>query len=140
MDRYVVPAYGPDEGALRVALLAGTQLAEKYDCSATILVPALKHAEDTILSKVLDPRLVKNLVKGKTCKLDDIPTVMRSTRTINPFAERGVIVCLWGAQDALDKVDQSPRAQAAVLLEWTRDNTRTWVEKWNPVLLDVKDA
>lgn len=139
-ERYLVPAHGPDEKQLGVAIVASIEVAKKHGCSLTILVPALKYAENTILDKILGERFVRDLAKGKSNALNGIPVSMCSKRTINPHAETGVILSLWGGKDSLAKTDKAQFAKAIVALPWIPEDVQQWSKRWQPVELVVENA
>ena len=140
MDRYLVPAHGPDEEQLAVALIGAIEASKKHSCGLTIMVPALKYAEYTILERIIGEKFVRNLRKGNTGNIEGVSVKMVSKRTINPFSEYGVILSLWGGKEALDKVDKAKSAKAIVALPWIPEDVKTWEAKWNPVVLKINQA
>lgn len=124
---FAVKAHGPDKDKLSSALAAGVVLAQQHSCQMTLLVPALKAAEGTILSDVLGEKSVRRLVKGETLRLEGCALVMCSMQTVNPFQEQGVVVALWGGKTMLEKLDKCSVAKAVVALSWLPEEIEPWI-------------
>lgn len=137
IERYCIPSYGAssDKKALTMALLLSVKVAKELQCPITLCVPALCHAETSILNNFFKPRLLRNLVKGKICKLDNHITNMISTQTMNSFNIKGVIVGLWASKKMLIKIDKAKHAKAVITVPWIKEDADVWVRKWAPIKL-----
>jgi hypothetical protein len=112
IERFFVPAHGPDREALAIAVTAAIALAEKHNCEITLLVPALKNASNTILTDILQEKSVKKLVKGETVKINGHTTKMKSTVNFQPYSEHGLIVALWATKKSVQKMEEADRSKA----------------------------
>ncbi|WP_156831187.1 hypothetical protein [Arhodomonas aquaeolei] len=139
-DLFAVLAYGPDKAKLNTALGAAAVLAEDRSLNITLLVPALKHCENTVLADVLGEKFVKNMVKGQHCTFHDRPVNIKSMQTVNPLSERGVVLALWGGDKMLKKVDACRLASAIVVLSWIESEVEPWVQRNNARVIDIDEA
>ena len=67
-ERFLVPSDGPNVTAVAIGVEALKVLCEKHKSDGLVLVPALKHAPDTVLNQVWHERQVKLLANGKALK------------------------------------------------------------------------
>lgn len=70
-ERFFVPAHGPDVNAVQVAVKALELLCEKHNSNGLVCVPALKHAEGTVLNRVWSEKHIKSLASGKILKINE---------------------------------------------------------------------
>jgi len=127
--RFYIPAEGPDVKALHIALYGASVLAKEYKSEIILIVPTLKHASGTILSKVLKGESLKKLVKGASLKYDNAPIRMVSTQTFDPYRDNGVLVALWAGNNMLKKIDQSDDAIGVLALRWVGSEVEDWASK-----------
>lgn len=139
-ERYLVPAYGPDQQQLGVAFLASIEAAKKHVCHITILIPTLKNAANTILKNILNERVLKQLVKGSDSQIEGVNVKLKSIRTINPHQETGVILVLWGGKEALAEADNARSAKAVIVIPWIPEDMDQWIEEWDPKVIEIKNA
>lgn len=139
-DLFAVLAYGPDKEKLNTALGVAAVLAEDRSLDITILVPALKHVDHTILSAVLGEKFVRNMAKGQQCTFQGRPVHLESMRTVNPLSERGIVLALWGGEKMLKKVDECTLASAIVVLSWIESEVESWVQHNNARVIDIDES
>lgn len=140
-ERYLVPAYGPDVDALRVALQALEILGAKLKSDVAIVVPALNHAESTILNKIIPEKQLKMLIKGGSFTLGDnkVQLSLVSQQTLNK-TRASVLLGVFASKKMIQKIESSITCRALIILPWAGDeDIKDWEEKWSPVILDLNE-
>ena len=141
VERYVVPAYGPDEKALAVALVALETLGEKHDCEVAIVVPALKHASGTILARVLTEPHAKRLANGEKVRLGKAGVVcsMASPLTLKNSRAK-VFLGAFASPGMIEKVEGHATVKAIVILPWAgEEDVAEWKSQHSPTVLSLPD-
>ena len=135
-ERYLVPSEGKDEDALKKALQVAVHMAEKYDSQLTLVVPALKHAEGTLLKYIVSEAQLKKLVNGETLLIgNNVKLTIASTATFHKTTSK-VLVALFASKKMLLKLEKSNYCEVLVVLPWAGSaDTDEWQSKWSPVVL-----
>ena len=132
-ERFLIPAHGPDEGAVAVAVEALNILCEKHSSDGLVLIPALKHAADTILSKVWPQDQVKALAKGESLRLPCGQRVsMCSPFTLKNHASSAVILALFASKETIEKAEAALMCKAVVVVPWNSEDSASWVLQHTP--------
>jgi hypothetical protein len=135
-ERFLIPAHGPDVVAVAAAIEAITVLCEKHDGDALICVPALKHAENTILKHVWSERQIKQLAQGKTLRIADKHKVdMCSPFTLKNHYGIPVILGLFASKDMIEKLEKLSWGVALVIVPWIPEDKEAWEKKYAPKVL-----
>lgn len=135
-DRYLVPAEGKDLDALVKALQFAVRMAKKNDFTVTLVVPALKRAEGSLLKHVFSEAQLKRLRKGETLLIDkNVKTTMASMFTVHNTNSE-VLVALFASKEMIQKVENSQYCEVLIVLPWAGDgDTTEWQGEWSPVVL-----
>ena len=137
-ERFYVPAHGPDKNALQTAIQAFKILCEKYDSNGLICVPALKHAENTILNQIWAEKSLKDLVNGKSLKINERQLVsMCSQQTLKNHPSAQVILALLASNEMINKVERTHGCNALVILPWILEDAELWVKAYAPQELSL---
>ena len=140
-ERYLVPAYGPDEDALRTALKSLEILGVKLKSDVAIVVPALNHAHSTILNKIIPEKQLKLLIKGNSLTLGEsnIKLSLVSQKTLNNTNAK-VLLAVFASKKIIQKIEASITCRAVIILPWAGEiDIKEWKEKWSPVVLDLNE-
>lgn len=140
-ERYLVPAYGPDEDALRTALKSLEVLGVKLKSDVAIVVPALNHAHSTILNKIIPEKQLKLLIKGNSLTLGEsnIKLSIVSQKTLNNTNAK-VLLGVFASKKIIQKIEASITCRAVIILPWAGEiDIKEWKEKWSPVVLDLNE-
>lgn len=73
-ERLYVPAEGPDVEALNIALYSASILASERDSEITLVVPALKYVNGTIINQCITEVALKKLTKGEVLQYQKVPS------------------------------------------------------------------
>lgn len=140
-ERYLVPAYGPDINVLKVALQTLEVLGAKLNSAVAIVVPALKHADSTILNKVVPEKQLKSLIKGGTLTLGDsnIPLSLVSQKTLNN-TKATIFLGVFASEKMIQKIESSVTCKALIIPPWAGElDVEEWEKKWSPTILDLNE-
>ena len=140
-ERYIVPAYGPDIDALKVALQALEILGGKFNSEVAIVVQALKNADSTVLNKVIPEKQLKSLIKGGSLMLGDnkVPLSLVSQKTINN-TRAAVLLGVFASEKMIQKIESSVSCKAVIILPWAGEaDVKEWKIKWSPTILDLSE-
>lgn len=137
-ERFFVPANGPDVNAVQIAVNALELLCEKHHSNGLVCVPALKHAEDTVLNRVWAEKHIKSLSSGKVLKINEHYGVsMCSPFTLKNHHSAPVILALFASKDMVEKVEKSWGCKALVVVPWIPGDTESWVKSYAPTVLSL---
>lgn len=137
-ERFLVPSYGPDIAAVAIGVEALKVLCEKYNSNGLVLVPALKHAPDTVLNQIWPERLVKLLASGKTLKLSESHSVlMCSPLTLKNHSSSPLILALFASEDMIEKAEKAWGCKALVVVPWIPEDSEPWVKRYAPKVLSI---
>ncbi|ATI03142.1 MULTISPECIES: hypothetical protein [Cycloclasticus] len=140
-DRFLVPAYGPDEKALGIALQSLGILGNKYNSDIALVVPALKHADGTILKRLIPEQQLKELSKGKTLLFgeDNIPLSMVSPLTLNKTRAQ-VILGVFASKKMINKIESKADLKAIIILPWAGEaDIKEWKDTYSPTILESNE-
>ena len=140
-ERYLVPAYGPDVEALQIALQALEIVGTKLNGEVAIVVPALKHADSTVLNKVIPENQLKSLIKGGSLTLGEskIPLSLVSQKTLNN-TKASVLLAVFASAKMIEKIESSASCEALIVLPWAGEvDVEKWKKKCTPTILDLNE-
>jgi hypothetical protein len=137
-ERFLVPAYGADVNAVQVAVKALELLCEKHNSNGLVCVPALKHAEGTVLNRVWSEKHIKSLASGKVLNINEHHGVsMCSPFTLKSHHSAPIILALFASKDMVEKVENSSGCKALVVLPWIPEDTESWAKSYAPTVLSL---
>jgi len=141
VEIYLVPAYGPDEAALSVALQSLSILGKKHNSDVAIVVPGLKHASGTVLKNLIPEQQLKRLAKGDVLTLgeDNIPLSMVSPLTLGKTRAQ-VLLGIFASKKMIKKIESYPACKAIIILPWAgEEDVSEWKAQWSPTVLDLNE-
>lgn len=139
-ERFLVPAHGPDVNAVQVAVKALELLCDKHNSNGLVCVPALKHAEGTVLNRVWSEKHIKSLASGKVLKINERHGVsMCSPFTLKNHHSAPIILALFASKDMVEKVEKSWGCKALVVVPWIPEDTESWVKSYAPTVLSLPE-
>lgn len=137
-ERFLVPSHGPDISAVAIGVEALTVLCEKYNSNGLILVPALKHAPNTVLNRVWPERQVKLLASGNTLKFSDSHSVsICSPLTLKNHSSSPLILALFASEGMIEKAEKAWGCKALVIVPWIPEDAGPWVKRYAPKTLSL---
>lgn len=137
-ERLFIPSHGPEVTAVALGIEALTVLCEKYDANGLILIPALRNAPNTILSRVLSEHQVKLLAAGRTLKLSNGHGVsMCSPFTLKNHSSAPVVLALFASSDMIQKAEKARACKALLVVPWNIEDAELWVREYAPKILSV---
>jgi hypothetical protein len=135
-NRFLIPAVGPNVVAVQKAVVALEALCEKYNSNCLVCMPALKHAENTVLNQVWSEKNIKDLCKGKTLKLANKYSVsMCSKFTLKNYQGMQVILGLFASKDMVDALEKHIGCKALLVVPWIEQDTDDWIKNFAPIVL-----
>lgn len=137
-ERFLVPAHGPDPTAVAIGVDALKVLCEKHKTNSIVLVPALKHAADTVLNQVLSERHVQELARGKTLKLSEQHGVsMCSQATLKNHTSAPVVLALFASAGMIERAEKAWGCKALIVVPWIAADSEQWVTSYAPMILSI---
>lgn len=137
-ERFLVPSHGPDPTAVAIGVEALKVLCEKHNADGLVLVPALKHAADTVLNQVWSERYVKALASGKTLKLSEQHGVsMCSQATLKKHSCSSVVLALFASADMIEKAEKAWTCRALIVVPWIASDSEKWATSYVPRILSL---
>lgn len=137
-ERFLVPTHGPDTAAVTIGIEALKILCEQYNSNGLVLVPALKHAPNTVLNQVWPERQVKLLASGETLKLNDSHSVsMCSPITLKNHSSSPLILALFASEEMIEKAEKAWGCKALVVVPWIPEDAEPWVKRYTPTVLSL---
>lgn len=137
-ERFLVTSHGPDPTAVAIGVEALKVLCEKHNASGLVLVPALKHAANTVLNQVWSERNVKALASGKTLKLSEQHGVsMCSQATLKNHSSAPVILTLFASADMIENAEKAWGCRALIVVPWIASDSEQWATSYAPKILSL---
>jgi len=137
-ERYLFPAHGPNEGAIRQALTLAVQIQQQAGENTDIVV--LTHDKGSLTPSTvnwngLGDAVSKALSKGQTIPLPGGGHIRHETmRSYRSTSFRGIVLALHPEKKMLNAVDAARLAQAVIVVPWLRDDVAEWVSTWQPAI------
>lgn len=139
-ERFLVPAHGPDMNAIQVAVKALELLCERHNSNGLVCVPALKHAEGTVLNRVWSEKYIKSLASGNALKINEHFRVsMCSPFTLKNHHTAPVILALFASKDMIEKVEKVEACKALLVVPWIPEDSASWVKSYAPTVLSLSE-
>lgn len=137
MDRYILKSEYTNYDSYELAILLTDLLCKEKNIDATILIPTKRNFKNLSLKKLLTDKDMDNLKNGNKIKqLSGRYMKMEAERTINTFDAHGVILVMYANKKSLAIADQCNNAKAIVAVPWVADESKSWQDKWSPVIVD----
>ena len=139
VPRYIVQSHRPDSHTAAGALRQAIGLCETHHAtSLALLVPAKRNFPITVFGSVLGKVNAKRLCKGETLSICGVAIRLESVRTVNAYEEYGVVLGVHLSARDQDVLDSIRQAKAIVLLSFTEEDGRIWMDAWHPEVLGQK--
>ncbi len=136
--RFLIPAYGADEGAIKKAIgLLQALCQEASPCKALLITSTKQQMDGTGLSEVLGPQVTKALLQRQRYRWQ-IP-VRCNLRLCKRSSYTSVMTWSWqsiGHAKMLKQIDGLLGVEAIIVVPWTPNDTAEWQRVWNPQIID----
>ena len=142
MERYLIPANGPETAPIIKALQMATEHGQKLGVIVeVVLLTPSKNLTGSSFEQVVGNKVVKELEKGNSIKLTDSVSIkMESERTINVYSTHPIVIALYANQKMLDKIDSLSGTLHAIIVPWTMIEVQDWIGTWRPMVIGERVA
>lgn len=129
MDRFVIDSYGPDDDALRDAIVWLVEQAQQRGTEAAIVVPAVRSIES--LGRVLGSQVAAFAEKHRHIRLGGVTVHVFSPKT-QPYSFEGPVLVPWANSKMVEAAERlSPPAICAT--GWSEGGLDDWKRTWAPL-------
>jgi hypothetical protein len=102
----------------------------------TLVVPNKGRWERSIVAESLGAACVKALLKGQSVRVTDgVSMTLKSTQNFRAYSNDGLLVGAHISLKDMNKLDDSPMAQAVMFLPWSEQEDNEWRATWNPEVI-----
>jgi hypothetical protein len=137
-ERFFIPAYGPDDEALKDGFRWLFDYArENGSGEVAVEVPSVGSISN--LGRVIGDGNAKKLVKDRHLQVDGVRLTVFTEKTAPHRFEVGPVLAAWVDDKRLDKLDVL-NAPALCAIPWDRTDIDGWKTAWNPANARTGDA
>lgn len=136
IQRYLVPADGPEVEPIKNALSLLAQLCQKLDSDAILLIPTKRNMRGTTVETALGIEVSKILSKGGQVTLPGGKKLrLETVRTFQALWSPDIIFGVLADKKMLDLIDSMKNASAVIVVPWIMSEVSEWKRAWNPQVL-----
>lgn len=141
MERYLIPADGPDPVTIKRAIAFLDELTVRLNQqNAILLIPAKQNLRGAI-EEAFGERNTKALEQGRQIALPGGATIRLETqRTLRYPWSQDPILAVYVTRKMLNLIDGAKHAAAVVVVPWAMDEVQEWTRTWNPRLPGQQQA
>lgn len=132
--RYIVPR---EANQVRNAFRTIVEVCRNKEiASVTLVVPKKGGWDRTIVAEFLGAQVAKALLKGQPVRIaDGISMTLESAQNFHAYANDGLLVGAHISLNDMNKLDDSPMAQAIIYLPWNDQEDAEWRATWDPEIV-----
>ena len=132
--RYIVPR-GPNQ--VQNAFRAIVEVCKRTTIARVkLVVPKKGGWERSIVAESLGAASVKALLKGQPVRVTDgVSMTLESAQNFRAYSNDGLLVGAHISLKDMNKLDDSPMAQAVMFLPWSDQEDNEWHATWNPKVI-----
>ncbi|MFA6808923.1 MAG: hypothetical protein WCR27_08010, partial [Eubacteriales bacterium] len=123
MERYLIPANGPETEPIKKALGLAARLGQ--DISGQVEVVIVTPSKDlfgSTLESVVGQEVVRSLEKGNSIILSgNVIIKLESERTLKGYRSYKILVVLYPNKKMLDKIDAIRDCEHTIIVPWTME-------------------
>ena len=137
MERYLIPANGPETEPIKTALVLASKLGQNIRGQVeVVLVTPSKNIFGTTLESVVGQDVIKVLEKGNSITLSgNISMKLESERTLNVYRSYKILIALYPNKRMLDKIDSIKDCAHTIIVPWTMESIEEWAGTWSPKVI-----
>lgn len=138
IQRYLIPANGPEVEPIKRGLALLTKLCENLDSStnAILLIPTKRNIQGTTLETALGTKISKALLKGESVRLPSGGNLRLETeRTFRDTWTSDIIFGVYVTKKMFNQIDSAKNASAIIIVPFIMKDVVEWRRTWNPKVL-----